>query len=105
VRTDLDTLVIALYVRIDDALTAAPELCRWRPKVGIAPRLSDAELLTLAVMQALLGFTFRSPLPCAMPAAPLAPVPVPARPVRRQPAAAGSGTAGPLLHRCPGRRH
>jgi hypothetical protein len=57
VRTDLDTLVVALYVRIDDALKAAPELCRWRPKVGIAPRLSDAELLTLAVAQALLGFT------------------------------------------------
>jgi hypothetical protein len=57
VRTDLDTLVTALYVRIDDALKAAPELCRWRPKVGIAPRLSDAELLTLAVAQALLGFT------------------------------------------------
>jgi hypothetical protein len=57
VRTDLDTLVTALYVSIDDALKAAPELCRWRPKVGIAPRLSDAELLTLAVAQALLGFT------------------------------------------------
>jgi len=57
VRTDLDTLVTALYVKIDDALKAAPELCRWRPKVGIAPRLSDAELLTLAVAQALLGFT------------------------------------------------
>ena len=27
----------------------------WRPKVGIAPKLSDAELLTLAVMQVLLG--------------------------------------------------
>src|SRR6266498_3621830 len=57
VRTDLDTLVTALYVKIDDALKATPELCRWRPKVGIPPRLSDAELLTLAVMQALLGFT------------------------------------------------
>ncbi len=56
-RTDLDTLVTALYVKIDDALKATPELCRWRPKVGIPPRLSDAELLTLAVMQALLGFT------------------------------------------------
>ena len=56
-RTDLDTLVTALYVKLDDALKAVPELCRWRPKVGIAPRLSDAELLTLAVMQALLGFT------------------------------------------------
>jgi len=29
----------------------------WRPAVGIAPRISDAELVTLAVAQALLGFT------------------------------------------------
>src|SRR6266540_2483781 len=28
----------------------------WRPAVGIAPKLSDAELVTLAVMQALLGY-------------------------------------------------
>jgi hypothetical protein len=55
VHTDLDTLVIALYVKIDDALKTAPELSRWRPKVGIAPKLTDAELLTLAVLQALLG--------------------------------------------------
>jgi hypothetical protein len=27
----------------------------WRPTVGIAPRITDAELVTLAVMQALLG--------------------------------------------------
>ena len=53
---DLDTLVIALYVTIDDALQAAPELRRWRPAVGIAPKLTDAELLTLAVMQALGGY-------------------------------------------------
>ena len=29
----------------------------WRPRVGIAPKITDAELVTLAVMQALLGFT------------------------------------------------
>ena len=29
----------------------------WRPRVGIAPRLDDAELVTLVVLQALLGFT------------------------------------------------
>jgi Transposase DDE domain len=57
VHTDLDTLVIALYVKIDDALQAAPELHPWRPVVGIAPKLTDAELLTLAVMQALGGYT------------------------------------------------
>jgi hypothetical protein len=53
---DLDTLATALYARIDDTLKVRPELCPWRPKVGIAPKLSDAELLTLAVLQALLGF-------------------------------------------------
>ena len=54
---DLDTLATALYVTIDDLLQQAPHLAPWRPPVGIAPKLSDAELLTLAVMQALLGFT------------------------------------------------
>jgi hypothetical protein len=54
---DLDTLATALYVTIDDALAAHPNLVRRRPKIGIAPRLSDAELLTLAVIQAFLGFT------------------------------------------------
>jgi hypothetical protein len=53
---DLDTLATALYVRIDDTLADRPELRPWRPKVGIAPKLSDAELLTLAVLQVLLGF-------------------------------------------------
>jgi hypothetical protein len=53
----LDTLATALYVRIDELLKAAPERVPWRPKVGIAPKISDAELITLAVMQALLGFT------------------------------------------------
>jgi hypothetical protein len=57
VDTDLDTLATALYVKIDDLLTAAPEWAPARPKVGITPRLTDAELVTLAVMQALLGFT------------------------------------------------
>jgi Transposase DDE domain len=52
---DLDTLATALYVRIDDTLADRPELGPWRPRVGIAPKLSDAELLTLAVLQVLLG--------------------------------------------------
>lgn len=56
VTTDLDTLATALYVKIDDRLKAAPHLAPWRPRVGITPKLSDAELVTLAVMQALLGF-------------------------------------------------
>jgi hypothetical protein len=57
VTKDLDTLATALYARIDDELKASPWLAPWRPKVGITPTLSDAELLTLAVMSALLGYT------------------------------------------------
>lgn len=53
----MDTLATALYVKTDDLLIRAPQLAPWRPKVGIQPRLTDAELVTLAVMQALLGFT------------------------------------------------
>jgi hypothetical protein len=57
VTNELDTLATALYVQIDNALKAQPQLAPWRPKVGIAPTLSDAELVTLAVLSALLGFT------------------------------------------------
>ena len=46
--TDLNTLLTALYVKIDDWLG-------WSRRIGRPPRLSDAELLTLAVAQALLG--------------------------------------------------
>jgi hypothetical protein len=55
VDADLDTLATALHVRADDLLKASPEHAPARPRVGIAPRLTDAELVTLAVMQALLG--------------------------------------------------
>jgi hypothetical protein len=57
VDADLDTLATALYVRADDLLKAAPERVPSRPKIGIAPRITDAEVITLAVLQALLGFT------------------------------------------------
>jgi hypothetical protein len=57
VDADLDTLATALYVRTDDLLKASPERAPWRPQTGIAPKISDAELITLAVMQALLGHT------------------------------------------------
>jgi hypothetical protein len=56
VDADLDTLATALYVKIDDLLKGAPHLAPWRPAVGIVPKLTDAELVTLAVLQALLGF-------------------------------------------------
>ncbi|MFG2836954.1 IS982 family transposase [Streptomyces zaomyceticus] len=47
--TNLETLATALYVRIDDSLAGTR-------RTGRPPRLTDAELLTLAVMQAVLGF-------------------------------------------------
>jgi hypothetical protein len=48
VSTDLNTLLTALYVKIDEYLGA-------RIRTGRPPKLSDAELLTLAVAQVLLG--------------------------------------------------
>ncbi len=54
---DLDTLATKLYVTIDDLLIMHPEWAPERPAVGIAPKLTDAELVTLAVIQALLGYT------------------------------------------------
>ena len=54
---DLDTLATALYVRTDDLLKDNPHQIPWRPTVGIAPMICDAEMVTLAVMQALLGHT------------------------------------------------
>jgi hypothetical protein len=57
VDADLDTLATALFVKSDDLLKDSPQLAPYRPEVGIAPRLSDAELVTLSVMQAMLGFT------------------------------------------------
>lgn len=44
-------------MKTGDLLKASPFVARWRPAAGISPKLSDAELVTLAVMQALLGFT------------------------------------------------
>ena len=46
--TDLNTLLTALYVRIDDYLAG-------HVRVGRRPWLTDSELLTLAVAQVLLG--------------------------------------------------
>ncbi|MGN6177253.1 MAG: IS982 family transposase [Streptosporangiaceae bacterium] len=58
--TDIDTLATALYVKTDDLLKQYPDLAPWRPQTGLQPQLSDAELVTLAVMQALLGYTSES---------------------------------------------
>ena len=51
--TDLNTLLTALYVKIDDHLGKPA-------RHGRPPRLTDAELLTLAVPQALLGIRFEA---------------------------------------------
>jgi hypothetical protein len=50
VDTDLDTLLIDLYVLVDDGVVP-PE----QPRPGRPKRLSDAELVCLAVAQVLLG--------------------------------------------------
>ncbi|MCI3929180.1 hypothetical protein MQV74_07750 [Streptomyces sp. AN091965] len=54
---NLDTLAAALYATTDDLLKERPDLAPWRPAVGIAPQLTDTEPVTLAMMQAMLGFT------------------------------------------------
>jgi hypothetical protein len=51
VTNDLDTLLIALYVKIDD------DLAGIRRPVGRPLRLTDAELVCLAVAQSLLRHT------------------------------------------------
>jgi hypothetical protein len=51
---DLDTLATALYVTTDDLLKAHPERVPARPATGFQTRITDAELVTLAVMQSLL---------------------------------------------------
>ena len=56
-NTELDALATRLYVTIDDLLIDHPDWAPERPAVGIAPKLTDAELITLAVIQALLGYT------------------------------------------------
>jgi len=56
VDADLDTLATALYVTTDELLKSRPELAPWRPAVGIKPQVSDAELVTLAALAAMLGF-------------------------------------------------
>jgi hypothetical protein len=60
VHVDLDTLATALYVKVDDELKASPQLNRRRPKIGIVPKITDAELITVSVMQALLGYAEES---------------------------------------------
>jgi hypothetical protein len=54
VTTDLDTLLIALYVELTDCIIPARGLGRRGP--GKPPEVTDAELVCLAVAQVLLRF-------------------------------------------------
>lgn len=54
---NLNTLATALYVTTDDYLNTHPELAPQRPAGGIPPRISEAELIVLAITEPLLGFT------------------------------------------------
>jgi hypothetical protein len=53
-------------VKVDDGLKTRPELSKPLPAGGTAPKLSDAELVTMAVMQSLL----KHPLGTALAALP-----------------------------------
>ncbi|WP_405667985.1 hypothetical protein OG379_38285 [Streptomyces sp. NBC_01166] len=55
-KAELGSLA-TLYVKSDDLLKGSPQFGPWRPAAGIAPQLGDAELGTMAMMQAMLGFT------------------------------------------------
>lgn len=57
VENNIDTLATALYTTCDDYLNTHPELLPPRPKIGIQPRITDAEIITLAVMESLQGYT------------------------------------------------
>jgi hypothetical protein len=57
VDKNIETLAVALYVTVDDFLKDKPELAPARPAAGILPTVSDAEMLVMAVMSALLGYT------------------------------------------------
>jgi hypothetical protein len=56
VDKNIETLATALYVKVDDLLLAEPWLAPWRPEGSMMPAVSDAEVLAMAVMSALLGF-------------------------------------------------
>jgi hypothetical protein len=96
VTTDLDTLLTALYVKVDDMLVKDR-----RP--GHPAELSQSELVCLAVAQALLGFHSERRwiryATCHLPPARL--LSLPAGPVRlqqaaaRRPAADQTGHPGP----------
>jgi len=50
-NADLDALATSLYVTVDDLIIAHPEWSTRQPNHGIPVQLSDAELITLSVIQ------------------------------------------------------
>ncbi|MDR1441651.1 MAG: IS982 family transposase [Bifidobacteriaceae bacterium] len=54
--TDLDSVATTLYVTIDDLFTAHREQLPDRPKSGFQPKTTDSEIVTLAVLQVVLGY-------------------------------------------------
>ena len=86
--TDLDTLITALYVKIDDCLPR-------RRRLGRPPRLSDAELITLAVAQALLGISSEARWLRIAATRLAGGLSLPAGPARLQPAPARRRSADP----------
>ncbi len=102
---DLDTLATALYVRVDDLLKSSPEHAPARPKVGITPKISDAELVTLSVMQALLGHSSEARWLRFALGVVAGLVPVSAQAARLQQAATVAGGHDALADRGAGPRH
>ncbi|WP_405476166.1 hypothetical protein [Streptomyces sp. NBC_00009] len=51
-KTEWDSLATALYVKTDDLLKGSPQFGPWRPAVGIAPQLSDADLQRILALTA-----------------------------------------------------
>jgi len=66
VTYNLDTFATALYAKIDDLLRQSPHRAAYRPAAGTSLQIGDAGLVTMAVMQALLG-SRRKPARCGMP--------------------------------------
>ena len=66
VDADLGTFATALCARTDDLVKAAPQRAPERPEIGVEPKLTDVELITLAVLQALAGRP-SAPAGCATP--------------------------------------
>ncbi|MGW3627735.1 hypothetical protein [Streptomyces sp. NPDC000880] len=93
-NTDLDTLLIALYVELTDRILPARQI-RPRPGSGRRAAVTDAELVCLAVAQVLLRFNNERHWLRAVPALVGAPLPALAVTERVQPpAASGRGVDG-----------